>query len=207
MRVVRGGWRAVKASCAGRAGRVNHPSISIHPIHLTRQQQLVGGRDGAQLAQQAAVHVLQAVALVHHDVLPLVGGQELGVRQHDLVGGDDDGEGACHARGGRAQPPGPQGRPLLLGAMVKDGADRGRPPLHLGHPVGKGGQGADYQEGAVHALGLEVRQEPDRLDRLAQAHLVGQDAVEPVLVERDQPLDALELVVPQLALDEGQELL
>lgn len=44
-----------------------------------------------------------------------------------------------------------------------------------------------------------------RAHRLAEAHLVGEDAVEAVLPEADEPLDALELVVAQLPLDEGQQ--
>ncbi len=43
--------------------------------------------------------------------------------------------------------------------------------------------------------------------RLAEAHLVGQDAVDPILVERDEPLDALELVVAQVSLNQRQKLL
>ena len=38
-----------------------------------------------------------------------------------------------------------------------------------------------------------------------RTHLVGEDAVEAVLPQADEPADALELVVAQLALDEGQQ--
>ena len=41
--------------------------------------------DGAQLAQQLAVEVLQTVALVHHNVLPGVALQVLHIRYHYLV--------------------------------------------------------------------------------------------------------------------------
>jgi hypothetical protein len=34
--------------------------------------------------------------------------------------------------------------------------------------------------------------------RLAETHLVGEDAVQAVVVQRDEPLDALDLVVPHL---------
>ena len=43
--------------------------------------------------------------------------------------------------------------------------------------------------------------------RLPKAHLVSQDPVEAIVVQRDQPLDALELVRAQVALDEGHQLL
>ena len=35
---------------------------------------------------------------------------------------------------------------------------------------------------------FEVREEGDGLDRLAEAHLVGQDAVQGLLVHQDQPV-------------------
>lgn len=41
--------------------------------------------------------------------------------------------------------------------------------------------------------------------RLAQAHLVGQDAVEAVVPQADHPAHPLQLVVPQLSLDQRQE--
>jgi hypothetical protein len=59
----------------------------------------------------------------------------------------------------------------------------------------------------VDALVAQVRQESDGLHRLAQAHLVSQDAVEPVLPQADHPLDALELVVAQVAGEQRAQLL
>ena len=46
-----------------------------------------------------------------------------------------------------------------------------------------------------------------RTRRLPQAHLVSQDAVEPILVQRDEPLHALQLVLPQFPLYQRQQLL
>jgi hypothetical protein len=43
--------------------------------------------------------------------------------------------------------------------------------------------------------------------RFAEAHLVSEDAIEAVLVQGDNPLDALYLVRPQLPFNEGHELL
>jgi len=52
----------------------------------------------------------------------------------------------------------------------------------------------DDEEGPVDALVLhEVRDEGDGLDGLAQAHLIGQDAVQVVVVQRHQPLQTLDL--------------
>ena len=53
------------------------------------QQQLVRGRDGLQLADEFAVEVLQAVALVDDQVLEVVLLQKLAIGHDDLEGGDD----------------------------------------------------------------------------------------------------------------------
>ena len=50
-------------------------------------------------------------------------------------------------------------------------------------------------------------QGPQLTYRLPKAHLVSQDPIEAVVVQRDQPLDALQLVRAQVALDEGDQLL
>ena len=43
--------------------------------------------------------------------------------------------------------------------------------------------------------------------RLPQAHLVSQDAIQAIVVEGDKPLDAFELIRPQVSFDEGDQLL
>ena len=74
--------------------------------------------------------------------------------------------------------------------MVEHDGDRGGPALDLRDPVGQRRERADDHKGPVDALGAQVREEADGLHGLSQAHLVCQDAVETVLVERDEPLDA-----------------
>ena len=49
-----------------------------------------------EFADQFAVHVLEAVAFVHNNELPLVLLQELAIVHHNLVAGDADGEGGIH---------------------------------------------------------------------------------------------------------------
>ena len=49
----------------------------------------------------------------------------------------------------------------------------------------------------LRKLALRVRQDRDRLHRLAQAHLVRQDPVQVRLVQAVQPVQPLELVVAQ----------
>lgn len=45
---------------------------------------------------------------------------------------------------------------------------------------------------------LQVGEEGQRLNRLTQPHLVGQDAIDASLVQRDDPIEARQLVVLQL---------
>lgn len=55
-------------------------------------------------------------------------------------------------------------------------------------------EGHDDEEGAVDALVLhEVGDEADGLDGLAQTHLISQDPIQVVVVQRHQPLQALDL--------------
>ena len=55
-------------------------------------------------------------------------------------------------------------------------------------------EGDDDEEGAVDPLVLhEVRDERDGLDGFPQPHLVGQDPVEVVVVQRHQPLQPFDL--------------
>jgi len=77
---------------------------------------------------------------------------------------------------------------------------------HL-HPVGERGERHDDEVGPVDLLLLhQVGDQRDGLDGLAQAHLVGQDAVQVVVVEGDEPLEALDLVGLQRAAHQDRRL-
>ena len=79
-------------------------------------------------------------------------------------------------------------------------AERRAPLGELAVPVGEGRLRDDDQVGARHAAALlQVAEQRDRLQRLPEPHLVGEDAVDPVLVQLDQPVEALELVRPHRA--------
>ena len=85
-------------------------------------------------------------------------------------------------------------------ALVDD-CDRVRAPAReLELPVGERGQRHDDEERAAQVLRLDqVRDQRDRLDGLAQTHFVGQDAVELVVVQRDEPSQPCHLVLLELA--------
>ena len=75
-----------------------------------------------------------------------------------------------------------------------DGSDSGAPPLELIHPVGQGGLGhQDHVRTRNVAQVFHVAQEGDGLQGLAQAHLVGQNSVDAVLVEGDHPIETTDL--------------
>lgn len=68
-----------------------YANVAIRVFH-TCQQQLVVHRDLTQFAQQLAVEVLQAVALINNDVLPCVSLQQLAVCYHYLIRRHNDWE-------------------------------------------------------------------------------------------------------------------
>ena len=64
----------------------------------------------------------------------------------------------------RLEPAHAQFLPLLLAAVVQHRRQRGAEALKLGDPVGQRRERADDEEGAIDALGLEVRKEANGLD-------------------------------------------
>ena len=91
---------------------------------------------------------------------------------------------------------------LVLGAVELYARKRRAPALDLVHPVGHGGLGHEHEVRPLVLLKLvHVPQDGYGLQRFSEAHLVGQDAVDAVLVVADEPVEALELVGAHLALD------
>ena len=65
--------------------------------------------------------------------------------------------------------------------------ERGYPTLDLIHPVGQRGLGDDDEMwGGDVTVVLHVAKQGDRLQRLTQAHLIGKDTVNAVLVLQDK---------------------
>ena len=98
--------------------------------------------------------------------------------------------------------------PLVLGSLKHQDIDFWGPARELALPVVKRGFGYDDEVWSGDVLHVaQVAQESDGLQRFAQPHLVGKDARDPVLVQRDEPIQAGNLVVPHLAaLDKGGRL-
>ena len=129
---------------------------------LTREEELVGGRDGAELPEELAVKVLEAVALVDDDVLPLVLLEVLDVAEEDLVARDHCGEGARDL-GALGHVLLAQGGALVCGAVVEERRHGRAEALDLGDPVWEGGEGPEDEEGPVDPFLTQVGEEPDGL--------------------------------------------
>ena len=84
---------------------------------------------------------------------------------------------------------------LPIRRVKTDDAQRGGPFAELGEPRGEDGEGADdeVRTGDLQ-LQREYAEEGDRLHRLAQPHVVGEDAVDAVPVRSEEPVDALHLM-------------
>ena len=145
---------------------------------------------------QLAVVVLHAVALVDDHVAPAYLGQARLVAYDVLVGGREHVELAVLEQSGQVAA-------LRRITLVHDVDDGRRPARKLVHPVGESGERHDDEERSVDLLLLhQIGDERNGLDGLAEAHLVGQDAVQVVVVERDEPLEAAYLIGLQLAADQ-----
>ena len=148
----------------------------------------------SQRLHELRVRVLHPVPLADDDVLPLDLAQHGLILHHELERGEQHVELAA--------------RHLLAldllahtrRALVDHHPDVRGPLDELVGPVGQRGERHHDQERAIILLHLhDVGDQRDRLDGLAQAHLVGQDAVEVVVVQGDHPLQALQLVCLQVA--------
>eukprot|EP00962_Isochrysis_galbana_P060215 scaffold34409_cov112-Isochrysis_galbana.AAC.2 len=133
------------------------------------------------------------------------------VRPHHLIRSDADGgragdAGARRTDGPEERQPVARHRPSLRVVQHLDGLYFGRPALHLAPPLEQHGGWADDQAGPPPARGLEAGPERDHLQRLAQPHLVAQDAPHLLLPARHrQPRHQLlpvvrRLLLPQLLL-------
>src|SRR6266567_6399286 len=93
-------------------------------------------------------------------------------------------------------------RTFVLRARECDDPKVGSPLGELACPVLERGFWDDDEMGSGNvAVVLEVGEEGDGLESLAQAHLVGEDTVEAIVMQRDHPVQTLQLVATHLAAD------
>ena len=90
---------------------------------------------------------------------------------------------------------------LRLGAHDGAHIERGRKALQLGSPVVHE-RGRTYHKRGFSVPRLHARQDMcDHLQRFTQAHIVGQDAAEAQVLERAEPLVAVDLIAAQCGLE------
>mmetsp|Transcript_47611 Transcript_47611/g.79829 ORF Transcript_47611/g.79829 Transcript_47611/m.79829 type:complete len:768 (+) Transcript_47611:2909-5212(+) len=163
-----------------------HPVVALEPAHCVTQHRVL---------------ILEPVGLVHDDVLEAELLQDALLGVGGLVRRDN------HVVLARDHVLLPHARPLLFAPVELEHRQVWAPLLHLFAPVHADGQRAHDQVRPGDAAGLlEVPEQRDGLERLAQPHLVRQDPVEAAVEQVDEPVHALNLVVPQLALEVGGRL-
>ena len=143
--------------------------------------------------------VLDVLRLVEQHPVPGDPRERVGVAGGDVVGGDDDvAVRRDHRERLSRQPAHP---------VVEVDAQRRREPLDLGAPLADDAHRADDERRAERvvappllALGDEHR---DRLHRLAEPHVVGQDRADPEVAEQPQPAVAALLEGEEVELHRG----
>ena len=85
---------------------------------------------------------------------------------------------------------------LLLGALQREDLEAWHPFVEFASPVVECRLGHDNEVAAGRvAVVLQVAKERDGLQCFAETHLVGQNAIDAVVVQGDEPVEALNLVV------------
>uniref|UniRef100_A0AAG5DLD8 Uncharacterized protein n=1 Tax=Anopheles atroparvus TaxID=41427 RepID=A0AAG5DLD8_ANOAO len=160
----------------------------------TGQQQPVGGLELAQDLRQLRLFVLDAVRLVDHHVAPVEPLERRLLADAHLVRRD------AHVPLARRQHVPNERVARLLVADQAHGSDRRTPACELVHPVLQRRLRHDHDvRSRVVAQVFQVAEQRDRLQCLTEAHLVRQDPVDAVLVQRNHPVQPADLVVAHLA--------
>ena len=143
--------------------------------------------------------VLDVLRLVEQEPVPGDPRERVGVAGGDVVGGDDDVAVRGDQRERRSRQP--------AHTVVEVDAQRRREPLDLGAPLANDAHRADDERRTerLTASLLALRDEHrDRLHRLAEAHVVGQDRADPEVAEEPQPAVAALLEGEEVELHRGR---
>lgn len=90
--------------------------------------------------------------------------------------------------------------PFFLVSVEHEDVQLGHPLVELVDPVVEGRLGHNDEVGSVNsAIQLEVTEERNGLESFAETHFIGKNAVDTVVVERNEPGETLKLVVTHLA--------
>ena len=178
------------AQQAGHQEIEDAPQVREAVLHGRAGEREAGGcRQQLRRAGRLRARVLDVLRLVEHHAPQVLAAEVLDVALHEVVRGDEH-VGLRAARYGG----GARGRR----ARERDSAQRRGEAPELGHPVVHERRGAHHQRGPLLPR-LAAREDMrDHLQRLAQAHVVGEDAAAPHALERAEPAEAVELVGAQV---------
>ena len=137
--------------------------------------------------------ILHELRFVEHQPRPSDALVLLEAEPEQRVGGHDD----VGAAG--------QGRERLFGGGDRAHGERWDKPCGLCDPVGHDGGGGDDEKRGARPCRVCVRDQGECLQRLAETHVVGKNAAEPLIPEKRQPVEALFLVGPECGVDAGGE--
>ncbi|KAH6603254.1 hypothetical protein Trco_008029 [Trichoderma cornu-damae] len=168
------------------------------------EQQAVPAVEAEQALPAGAGRALDGLGLVENHVLPSHLLEVGHVGDDELVRRDADVEGRVLAvRGVLPVPELPEHLSVAGAPPVREDLELGDELCDFLLPVVQRGGGRHHQERPPDVVLLgQVGHDGDGLDRLAEAHFVRQDAVDALLVEVDEPVEALELVLLELGVDE-----
>ena len=138
--------------------------------------------------------VLDGLGLVEHEHAPLTLHQEAAVARQERIRREDDVPGLELL-----------GAAGAVGPVVDVDGEVGGEPVQLALPVPEHRGRAHDQRRPLHAVGV-IEQVGDHLDRLSEAHVVGQERAQPELAGLRQPSQADLLVRAELALKGGGRL-
>ena len=134
--------------------------------------------------------VLDELGLVEKQPGPLDGGVVVVLDPEQAVGGDHHIDVCGHVLQGRP--------PAAPGLGDRDHVEVGREPAALRRPVPHDAGRRHHQIGSIGQTTLSgVAHQGQRLQRLAEPHVVGENAAEPVLVEEGQPVESGVLIRPE----------
>lgn len=72
------------------------------------------------------------------------------------------------------------------------------PPFEFPLPIGNGGERCNNEEWPANSVLADGVDKGQRLNCLAQTHLVGENAVVPIVPREEQPIESFELIGPQV---------
>ena len=133
------------------------------------------------------------MTFINDDKLPLDFAQSRLVVQDVLIGGQDDIKlfalQICR-----------QNRSFSFGSPIDDHFDRGSPFSKFTFPIRNCGERNHHKVGSlIPFVSNQIREKTNCLDRFPQAHLICQYAIQIVIVQRNHPIKALELILLELA--------